>query len=108
MATLGFFDMAILASGNSRFQTLQELQAYARANPGKLNVACINIGSTQHLAAELFKTTAVEAGVRGFNAASWNALAAPARTPPEQLRELLGSEIKRWADVIARANVPRQ
>lgn len=206
VATLGFFDIAVLANGNSRFQTLPELLAYAKANPGKLNVASINIGSTQHLAAELFKSTAgidvqvvpfngspavltalrggqvdvaveilgpmmgqiaskavkplavmgtrraaalpdvptvAEAGVRGFNAASWNALAAPARTPPaviatlnaavnkaladpglrkqladinvapaggtpEQLRELLGSEIKRWAEVIARANVPRQ
>ena len=206
VATLGFFDIAILANGNSRFQTLQELLAHARANPGKLNVASINIGSTQHLAAELLKTTAgidvqvvpfngspavltalrggqvdaaveilgpmmgqiaskavrplavmgatrstslpevptvAEAGVRGFNVASWNALAAPARTPPaviamlnaavnkalalpelrkqladinvapaggtpEQLRELLGSETKRWAEVIARAGVPRQ
>ncbi len=206
VATLGFFDIAILANSNSRFQTLQELLAYAKANPGKLNVASINIGSTQHLAAELFKSTAgidvqvvpfngspavltalrggqvdavveilgpmmgqiaakavkplavmgakrsgslpdvptaAEAGVRGFNVASWNALAAPARTPPaviatlnaavnkvladpglrkqladinltpaggtpEQLRELLGSEIKRWAEVIARAGVPRQ
>lgn len=206
VATLGFFDIAILANGNSRFQTLPELLAYAKANPGKLNLASINIGSTQHLAAELFKTTAGidvqvvpfngspavltalrggqvdvaveilgpmmgqiaskavrplavmsakraaslpevptadEAGLRGFNVASWNALAAPARTPPaviatlnaavnkvlvdpglrkqladinvapaggtpEQLRELLGSEIRRWAEVIARAGVPRQ
>ena len=206
VATLGFFDIAILANGNSRFQTLPELLAYAKANPGKLNVATINIGSTQHLAAELFKSTAgidvqvvpfngspavltalrggqvdavveilgpmmgqiaskavrplavmgakrsaslpdvptaAEAGVRGFNVASWNALAAPARTPPAviatlnvavnkvlgdaavrkqladinvtpaggtpaQLAELLGSEIRRWAEVIARAGVPRQ
>jgi len=206
VATLGFFDIAILVGGNSRFQTLPELLTFAKANPGKLNLASINIGSTQHLAAELFKSTAgidvqvvpfngspavltalrggqvdaaveilgpmmgqiaskavkplavmgarraaslpdvptaAEGGVRGFNASSWNALAAPARTPPaviatlnaavnkvladpglrkqladinvtpaggtpEQLRELLGSEIKRWAEVIARANVPRQ
>lgn len=27
---------------------------------------------------------------------------------PEQLREMLGSEIRRWAEVIAWANAPRQ
>ena len=27
---------------------------------------------------------------------------------PAQLRELLGSEIRRWAEVITRSNVPRQ
>jgi tripartite-type tricarboxylate transporter receptor subunit TctC len=87
--------------------------------------------------------TVRESGVSGFNVASWNALAAPANTPPEviamlnreigkalaspdlrkqlaelnvapaggppdQLRDLLASEIKRWSDVIVRANVPRQ
>jgi tripartite-type tricarboxylate transporter receptor subunit TctC len=87
--------------------------------------------------------TLAESGVRGFDVASWNALAAPARTPaavianlnretnkvladaglrkqladlnvtprggtPEQLRDLLASEIKRWSEVIVRAKVPRQ
>ncbi len=87
--------------------------------------------------------TMAESGVRGFDVASWNALAAPARTPapllatlnremnkvladpgvrkqladlnvtprggtPDELRDLLASEIRRWSDVIVRANVPRQ
>ena len=206
VATLGFFDLALISAANGRFQSLPEMLAYAKANPGKLNVATINIGSTQHLTAELLKTSAGvdfqvvpfngspavltalrggqvdaaieilgpmmgqiasktvrplavmgakrapglpevptvrESGVGGFNVASWNALAAPANTPPEviallnreigkalaspelrkqlaelnvtpaggppeQLRELLASEIKRWSDVIVRANVPRQ
>jgi tripartite-type tricarboxylate transporter receptor subunit TctC len=206
IVTLGFFDIAVLAAANSRFQSMQEMLAYAKSNPGKLNIATINIGSTQHLAAELLKTSAgvdfqvvpfngspavltalrggqvdacveilgpmmgqiaskavrplavlgtrrasvladvptvAESGVRGFDVASWNALAAPARTPPtviallnreankalsnvdlrkqladlnvtpaggtpEQLRDLLASEIRRWSDVIARAKVPRQ
>jgi tripartite-type tricarboxylate transporter receptor subunit TctC len=206
IVTLGTFDLAVLTAANSRFQSMKEMLAYAKANPGKLNVATINIGSTQHLAAELLKTSAgvdfqvvpfngspavltavrggqvdaaveilgpmmgqiasktvrplavmgtkraaaladvptvAESGVSGFEAASWNALAAPARTPPqviallnreankalaspdlrkqlaelnvtpgggspEQLRDLLASEIRRWSDVITSAKVPRQ
>jgi tripartite-type tricarboxylate transporter receptor subunit TctC len=206
VVTLGFFDLAVLTAGNSRFQTMQEMLAFAKANPGKLNVGTINIGSTQHLAAELLKSSAGvdfqvvpfngspavlgalrggqvdavveilgpmmtqvaskavrplavmgakreatlpdvptvnESGVRGFAAASWNALAAPARTPPqviatlnreankaladpelrkhlallhvapaggtpEQTRELLAAETRRWAEVIARAGIQRQ
>jgi tripartite-type tricarboxylate transporter receptor subunit TctC len=206
VVTLGFFDLAVLTAANGRFQSMQEMLGYAKANSGKLNIATINIGSTQHLAAELLKTSAgvdfqvvpfngspavltalrggqvdaaveilgpmmgqiasravrplavlgakraavladvptmAESGVRGFDVASWNALAAPARTPvqviaqlnreankaladaglrkqladlnvtaaggtPEQLRDLLASEIRRWSEVIVRANVPRQ
>ncbi len=87
--------------------------------------------------------TAKEAGVANMQAASWNALAVPAKTPkdvvarlqqaavtalaspdvkkrladlgveagsssPEQLSELLNAEIKRWGEVITRANIPRQ
>jgi tripartite-type tricarboxylate transporter receptor subunit TctC len=206
IATLGFFDIAVLTASGSRFKTMREMLAFAKANPGKLNVASINVGSTQHLAAELLKTSAgvdfqvvpfngspavltalrggqvdaaveilgpmmgqiaakavqplavmgakrspslpdvptvAESGVPKFDASSWNALAAPARTPPaviallnrevnkaladpelrkqlaelnvtpaggtpEQLRDLLASETKRWSDVIVQAKVPRQ
>jgi hypothetical protein len=151
VATLGFFDLALISAANGRFHSLQEMLAYAKANPGKLNVATINIGSTQHLTAELLKTSAGvdfqvvpfngspavitalrggqvdvaveilgpmmgqitsktlrplavmgfkrapglpnvptvrEGGVSGFNVASWNALAAPANTPPEVIATL--------------------
>lgn len=56
VSTLGFFDMAVVVPADSRFKNLPDLLAYARANPGKLNIGSINIGSTQNLAAELFKT----------------------------------------------------
>ncbi len=144
VSTLATFDIAIVAAAESRFKTLAELLAFAKANPGKLNIGSINIGSTQNLVAELLKSTsgadlqivpfngtpavvaalrggqidaaveilgpvmgqvqgkalrvlavtgarrsamlpdvptAVESGLAGLVATSWNALAAPARTP---------------------------
>lgn len=144
VSTLGTFDLAVLVPTDSPFKTLGELVAFAKANPNKLNIGSINIGSTQNLAAELFKSsadidaqvvpfkatpeligalrgkqvdvgveilgpaltqikagafralavtgkkrssvlpdvpTAVESGVKGFQASSWNALAVPGKTP---------------------------
>jgi tripartite-type tricarboxylate transporter receptor subunit TctC len=151
ISTLGYFDIAILAPADSRFKSLAELLAFARSNPGKLNIGSINIGSTQNLAAELFKSTAAmdvqivpfngtpavvtalrggqidaaveilgpvmsqvqakalrvlavtgekrsaalpdvptarESGLSTFVAASWNGLAAPARTPRPVIERL--------------------
>jgi tripartite-type tricarboxylate transporter receptor subunit TctC len=39
-------------------KSVQELVAYAKANPGKLSFASAGVGTTQHLSAELFKTIA--------------------------------------------------
>jgi len=39
-------------------KTVPEFIAYAKANPGKINFASIGIGSTPHVAVELFKTLA--------------------------------------------------
>ena len=206
LSILGSFDIAILVNNDSKFASLSDLLSFAKANPGKLNIGSINVGSTQNLAAELFKSTAgidaqvvpfngtpavmtalrggqidvgveilapvlpqikgqalralavtgdkraaalpqvptaKESGVRNLYAASWNALAAPAKTPKEvvqklnqeiqnalnhpdvrkkllemnveplpsslqQAADLLGSETKRWGEVIQRAGIQKQ
>ncbi len=58
VSTLGFFDIAVVTAADSKYKTLAELLVYARTHPGQLNVGSINIGSTQNLAAELFKAHA--------------------------------------------------
>ena len=68
ISTLGYFDIGVITDAKSPFKNLGELVSYAKANPGKLNLGSINVGSTQHLAAELFKTTAgIDAQIVPFN-----------------------------------------
>jgi tripartite-type tricarboxylate transporter receptor subunit TctC len=38
-------------------KTVPEFIAYAKANPGRLNIATAGVGSSQHINGELFKTT---------------------------------------------------
>ena len=154
VSSLGFFDFVFATSANSPFRTLADFIAAAKARPGALNVGTINIGSTQNLAAELFKTAATfdftivpyrgtpevevsllqgnidlmidsyaairgnladgkfralassgparaastpelatlqESGVAGYDVVSWNALFAPAGTPPPIVNKLNGA-----------------
>lgn len=58
VSSLGFFDFVFATNGPSEFKTLADFIAAAKAKPGALNVGTINIGSTQNLSAELFKTAA--------------------------------------------------
>jgi tripartite-type tricarboxylate transporter receptor subunit TctC len=58
ISSLGTFDFVFATSGDSPFKTLPEFIAAAKAKPGTLNVGTINVGSTQNLSAELFKTAA--------------------------------------------------
>ena len=55
VSTLAFFSLGIVVNGEGGIATLQDLVAAGRAGT-KFNVGTINIGSTQHLAAELFKS----------------------------------------------------
>jgi tripartite-type tricarboxylate transporter receptor subunit TctC len=206
ITTLGFFDLALFVAADSALKSVDHVLRRARAQPGKLTFGTIAAGSTQHLAAEYFKSvagidvvvvpyrgtpavitalrageidvgfeilgpmlgqvqakvlralavtsdrrfaglpevpTVKESGLPGYNVASWNALAAPARTPkatidriqraalqalavpavqsqlqalgvraqggtPEQMRQLLASELRRWSDVIVQAKIELQ
>ena len=58
ISSLGYFDFVFATNGQSEFKTLADFVAAAKAKPGALNVGTINIGSTQNLSAELFKTAA--------------------------------------------------
>lgn len=58
ISSLGYFDFVLATSAGSPYQTLMDFIRAAKAKPGTLNVGTINIGSTQNLAAELFKTAA--------------------------------------------------
>ena len=57
-STVSFFDLLIVANANSQLKSMQDVIKTAKANPSKLNVGTINPGSTQNLAAELFKNVA--------------------------------------------------
>ena len=58
ISTVGYFSMVIVTRPESSAKTLQEAIAMAKANPGKMNIGTITPGGTQHLAGELFRSTA--------------------------------------------------
>ena len=76
------FVMGVVVRADAPWQTLPDLLAYARANPGKLNYGTLGIGSTQHLAMER---------VGMAQGLSWTH--APYRGTADTLRALLGGEI---------------
>jgi tripartite-type tricarboxylate transporter receptor subunit TctC len=58
VSLIGTFDLVFAVDANSPYKTLGDFIAAAKAQPGKLNMGTIAVGSTQNLGAELFKTTA--------------------------------------------------
>jgi tripartite-type tricarboxylate transporter receptor subunit TctC len=86
---LAGFDLVIAVSETGRFKTLQDLLAYGRANPGKLNIGTPQIGTTQNLAAELFKASA------GFDFQI-----VPFNGTPPVVNALRGGEIDAMVDIL--------
>jgi tripartite-type tricarboxylate transporter receptor subunit TctC len=58
VSSISAFDLALLVDGKSQFKSVADLIAYAKKNPGKMNIGTIATGSTQNLAANLFKSMA--------------------------------------------------
>jgi tripartite-type tricarboxylate transporter receptor subunit TctC len=58
ISTVGFFGLAIVTDPKSPVKTVKDLVAMAKASPDKHNVGSIVIGSTQYLAAALFRSQA--------------------------------------------------
>jgi tripartite-type tricarboxylate transporter receptor subunit TctC len=57
ISSFSFFDIALVVDKDSPFNSVRDLLAFARANPGKVNIGTISVGTTQNLASELFKST---------------------------------------------------
>ena len=57
VSSIAFFGLVLLVDGDSPFKSVADLLAYAKAHPGTLNIGTVAAGSTQNLAANLFKVT---------------------------------------------------
>ncbi len=83
VSILTYFDFVVLVSVDSKFNSITDVIAHAKHNPGKLNIGTINIGSGQFLAAELFKSMA------GINAQT-----VPFKGTPAVITALRGNELQ--------------
>ena len=90
VAEMATFDLVIVVPKGGRFKTLAELVTWSKANPGKLNIGTPNIGTTQHLAAELFKSQAgLDAQIVPFNGT------------PAVINALRGGQIDAGLDILS-------
>lgn len=58
VSQVGEFTLAFVVNAKSPYKTMEEIISFARANPGKLNVGTVSIGSTQNFSAELLRSMA--------------------------------------------------
>jgi len=58
ISTLAWFDLGLFAKPGGEYETLEDFVSKAKEEPGYLNVATVNPGSSQNLAAEYFRSVA--------------------------------------------------
>jgi tripartite-type tricarboxylate transporter receptor subunit TctC len=83
VSSLGYFDFIFVTKAGSPYSTLADFIKTTKQKPGALNVGTINVGSTQNLSAQLFKSTA---GV--------DVTIVPFRSSPDVLIALLRGDIQ--------------
>ncbi len=83
VSSMGYFDFIFVTQAGSPYPTLAEFIKAAKAKPAALNVGTINVGSTQNLSAQLFRSTA---GV--------DVTIVPFRSSPDVLIALLRGDIQ--------------
>jgi tripartite-type tricarboxylate transporter receptor subunit TctC len=90
ISTLGRFDLVFAVDAASPYKTLADFVTAARASPGKLNIGTVNVGGTQNLGAELFKS-----------AAGIDVQIIPFRTSPTIVVGLLRNDVQMMVDFSA-------
>ncbi|WP_322514535.1 tripartite tricarboxylate transporter substrate binding protein [Rhodopseudomonas palustris] len=58
VSTLGFFDFLFVVRADAPFKTMEDFIKAGKQSPGRFNVGTIILGSTQNLAAGMFRTAA--------------------------------------------------
>jgi len=58
VSSIASFSIVLLVNADSQIRSVKDLVASAKASPGRLNFGTIQIGATQHLSSELFKSMA--------------------------------------------------
>ena len=90
ISVMAWLDLLIATKASGPLQTVNDIVATAKANPGKLNFGTIAPGSTQHLSAVLLKHTAnIDVTLVTF------------RTTPELVTALLRGDIDVGIDYLA-------
>ncbi len=82
VSSLGFFDFLLLTSAGHPYKSLADLLAAAKSRPGALNIGTINVGSSQNLSANLFKSMA-----------QVDMTIVPFRTTPDAITALLRKDV---------------
>jgi len=92
VSPIATFDIVMVAKPGSKFKSVKEVIAYAKANPGKLNIGTVSVGSTQNLSAELLRT---EADIK--------ATIIPYKNSPQLMGAVAGGEVDVAMEIVAGA-----